>query len=172
MKLTITKLIFGSLLVTACGSLDSDQTLQIQMYGSSTVATGATGDGEPDELVYQLTEVSLISTDGATLSTLFANEEEKIFRIIDRAQVIYSTTISDLVGTSYSGLRITFASAVTGSNEKYKDLSFTMAQPTLILTETIAIEKARSLVFNSKANWGDTITDGQITEPTYEFTKE
>lgn len=170
MKLTITIFLASLAVSGGCGSLVTEQLLEIQMLGSSQMADDAVGTAHPDYLTYQLTGVALVSEDGATLTTLFNNEEEKIFRIIDRSQTVYTKDISEFDGTTFSGLRLSFAPEVTGGNELLEDLSFTMAQSSLVLTDPLTVETAKSIVVINRLKWGDTISEGELSEPTYELT--
>lgn len=169
MKLTITKLLLTGALawvLTGCGALTSDQVLTVEMYGVSKAPASATGDQDPHSETFQLLSVILIDADGTTLTKLFDNEEERIFQIIDRSQIIYSKKIADLEGKSYSGIRVEFDPTVEAT-EKSNTASFTMASPKLELSQAFKIEKAKSVGLVIKANWGNTMSDGAVTEPEY-----
>jgi hypothetical protein len=111
--------------------------------------------------------VDAVSEDGATTTNLFDNEEEKIFRIVDREQMIYSKKIVDLVDTSYGSMQLTFAPEVSGGDSEDNALTFTMANPMLTLSETFAIEKAKDVTVLIKLNWGNTLSDEAMTEPQF-----
>jgi hypothetical protein len=170
MKLTITMVLeLGalSLGLSACGGLSSDQLLSVEMYGVSKMPEGATGTQDPKFQMYQLLKVDLVSEDGATTTNLFDNDEEKIFRIVDREQLIYSKKISDLVDTSYGSMQLTFAPEVSGGVSEENALTFTMANPVLTLSQPFAIEKAKDVTVLIKMNWGNTLSDEALTEPQY-----
>lgn len=170
MKLTITNYLLAgmtSLGLLGCGGLSTEQLLSIEMYGVSKMPAGATGTRDPKFQIYQLTKVDLVSEDGSSTTTLFDNEEERIFRIVDREQLIYSKEIDELVDTSYSSIQLTFAAEVTGGDSEENALGFTMSSPTLTLTQPFAIEKAKDVTVQIKMNWGYTLSDEAMTEPEY-----
>lgn len=170
MKLTITNFLVGcaaGLGLSGCGGLSSDQLLSVEMYGVSKMPDGATGTRDPKFQIYQLLKVDIVSEDGATTTNLFDNEEEKIFRIVDREQLIYSKKISELVDTSYGSMQLTFAPEVTGGDSEENALTFTLANPVLTLSQPFAIEKAKDLTVLIKMNWGNTVSDEAMTEPAF-----
>jgi hypothetical protein len=169
-KLTITKYLLVSAVglgLSACGSLTSDQLLSVDMYGVSKMPEGATGTRDPKFQIYQLLKVDIISEDGASTTNLFDNDEEKIYRIVDREQLIYSKKISDLVDTSYGSIQFTFAPEVTGGESDENEMSFTLSNPTLTLSQPFAIEKAKDVNVHIKMNWGYTLSDEAMLEPQY-----
>ncbi|HET9237202.1 MAG TPA: hypothetical protein VFO10_08120 [Oligoflexus sp.] len=173
MKLTITNFLAvwaAGLGLSGCGGLSSEQLLSVEMYGVSKMPEGATGTRDPKFQIYQLLKVDIVSEDGATTTNLFDNEEEKIFRIVDREQLIYSKKITDLVDTSYGSMLLTFAPEVTGGDSEENTLAFTLANPVLTLTQPFAIEKAKDIAVIIKMNWGNTLTDEAMTEPTFVLT--
>lgn len=170
MKLTITNFLLGwaaGLMLSGCGGLSSDQLLSVDMYGVSKMPEGATGTKDPKFQIYQLLKVDIVSEDGATTTNLFDNEEEKIFRIVDREQMIYSKKIADLVDTSYSSMQLTFAPEVSGGESEDNALTFTLANPVLTLSQPFAIEKAKDVTVVIKLNWGNTLSDEALTEPQF-----
>lgn len=170
MKLTITNFLMGcagALGLSACGGLSSDQLLSVEMYGVSKMPEGATGTRDPKFQIYQLLKVDILSEDGATTTNLFDNDEEKIFRIVDREQMIYSKKISDLVDTSYGSMQLTFAPEVSGGDSEENALTFTLANPVLTLSQPFAIEKAKDVTVLIKMNWGNTLSDEALTEPQF-----
>lgn len=170
MKLTITNFLVScaaGLGLSGCGGLSSDQLLSVEMYGVSKMPEGATGTRDPKFQIYQLLKVDIVSEDGATTTNLFDNEEEKIFRIVDREQLIYSKKISDLVDTSYGSMLLTFAPEVTGGDSEENALTFTLANPVLTLTQPFAIETAKDITVLIKMNWGNTLSDEAMTEPAF-----
>jgi hypothetical protein len=170
MKLTITKtFLVGSvgLALSGCGGLNTDQLLTVDMYGVSKMPEGATGTRDPKFHVYQLVKVDFVSEDGSSTTNLFDNEEEKIFRIVDREQLIYSKKISDLVDTSFGSVQFTFASEVSGGDSEDNALSFTLNNPTLTLNQPFAVEKAKDMTVHIKLNWAYTLSDEALTEPQY-----
>jgi hypothetical protein len=170
MKLTITNFCVGwavGLGLSGCGGLSSDQLLSVEMYGVSKMPEGATGTRDPKFQIYQLLKVDLVSEDGATTTNLFDNEEEKIFRIVDREQMIYSKKISDLVDTSYGSMQLTFAPEVSGGDSEENALTFTLANPVLTLSQPFAIETAKDVTVLIKMNWGNTLSDEALTEPQF-----
>jgi len=170
MKLTITSFLLGcvaGLGLSGCGGFNSDQLLSVEMYGVSKMPEGATGNRDPRFQIYQLLQVDLVSEDGATITNLLDNTEEKIFRIVDREQLIYSKKIADFVDTSYGSMQLTFASKVTGGDSEDNSLTFTLANPTLTLSQPFAIEKAKDVTVLIKLNWGNTLSDEAMTEPQF-----
>jgi hypothetical protein len=137
------------------------------MYGVSKMPDGATGTRDPKFQIYQLLKVDILSEDGATTTNLFDNDEDKIFRIVDREQLIYSKKISELVDTSYGSMQLTFAPEVTGGDLEESSLSFTLANPVLTLSQPFAVEKAKDITVLIKMNWGNTLSDETMTEPAF-----
>ncbi|WP_141733081.1 hypothetical protein [Oligoflexus tunisiensis] len=175
MKLTITDILCGWLLsamLPGCGSLTTDHLLSVDMYGVSKSPEGATGTRDPKFQSYQLVKVDIISEDGASSTNLFDGEEEKIFRIVDREQLIYSKKIDELVGNSYGSIELTFAPEITGGDSEDTPLTFTMSNPTLTLAQPFAIEKAKNINVHIKMNWGYTLSDEAMTEPEYVLTMD
>ncbi len=174
MKLTITNfLLFLPFLGgIGCGSVLSDQQISIEMYGVSKAPASAVGDRDPHFLSYQLLAVNLTSEDGTTTTTLFDNEEDRIYRIVDRSQIIYSKKITDLVGNSYASLKMTFAPLVEGGERGGEELSFTMSNPELLLAQPFAVSTAKDLSFLIKIDWGNTLSDEALTEPEYQISIE
>ncbi|MDQ3233058.1 MAG: hypothetical protein M3Q07_14675 [Pseudobdellovibrionaceae bacterium] len=168
-KLTITNFLFlwMNLLLLGCGSLTEDQLLSVEMYGVSKSPEGATGTQDPNFQTYQLLKIDIVSEDGATSSNLFDNEEEKIFRIVDREQLIYSKKIAELEGTSYSSIQLTFAPDVIGGESEDNSVTMTLGNPVLTLSQAFTVEKAKDLTLLIKINWGNTLTDEAMTEPQY-----
>lgn len=169
-KLTITNYLFVSAVglgLSGCGSLTSDQLLSVDMYGVSKMPEGAAGTRDPKFQIYQLVKVDIISEDGTSTTNLFDNEEEKIFRIVDREQLIYSKKISDLVDNSYGSIQLTFAPEVTGGESDENEMSFTLSNPALTLSQPFAIEKAKDVNVHIKINWGYTLSDEAMLEPQY-----
>jgi hypothetical protein len=174
-KLTITKILWGSIAalgLSGCEGLNTEQVLSVDMYGISKMPEGAAGSRDPKFQVYQLLKVDFLSEDGATTTTLFDQEEERIFRIVDREQLIYSKKISDLEGNSYGSVQFTFAPEVLGGESDSNELSFTMSNPTLILSQPFAVEKAKNVNIHIKMNWANTLTDESMTEPQYVLTMD
>jgi hypothetical protein len=171
MKLTITKFLLLGSISAGCGSLVEDQVLDIEMYGVAKTPTGAIGDDDPEFQEYRLLQVSFVNADGATFTTLFNNEDERTFRIIDRPQIIFSKDISELEGQSYAGLQVVFDPGVTGGDQKRPELSFTMSQPSQQLNEALTIEKAKSLEVQIKLNWANTLSEAGMSEPTLEISR-
>jgi hypothetical protein len=170
MKLTITNFLLScaaGLGLSGCSGLSSEQLLSVEMYGVSKMPDGATGTRDPKFQIYQLLKVDIVSEDGATTTNLFDNEEEKIFRIVDREQLIYSKKISELVDTSYGSMQLTFAPEVTGGDSEDNALTFTLANPVLTLSQPFAIEKAKDITVLIKMNWGNTLSDEAMTEPAF-----
>lgn len=175
MKLTITNFLFLLLPVlggVGCGSVLSDQQLAIEMYGVSKAPASAAGDRDPHFHTYQLLAVNLTSEDGTTTTNLFDNEEDRIYRVVDRAQIIYSKKIADLVGNTYASMQMTFAPAVEGGERGGSELSFTMTNPQLQLAEAFSVETAKDITVLIKINWGNTLSDEVITEPEYQVSLE
>ncbi len=172
MKLTITRLLFLVWPLTACGSLVEEQLLKLEMFGVSDRASDSEGNETPDFQTYVLTGVALLHSDGSTRTQLFDPETTTVtssFRIIDRAQLIYSKAIKDLVGTQYNGIEVSFAESIVGGNEERSDLSLTLSSPILTLSRAFEVEKAQSLLLEIKVKWGDTILDAAMSEPDYEL---
>nr|AIA17828.1 hypothetical protein [uncultured bacterium] len=170
MKLTITKVLLvtsAGLALSGCGGFSTEQLLTVDMYGVSKMPEGAAGTRDPNFQIYQLLKVDIVSEDGSTTTNLFDNEDERIFRIVDREQMIYSKKISDLEGTSYANIQFTFKPEVSGGDSAQKDLSFTMSNPILTLAQPFAIEKAKNVTVHIRMNWGNTLSDEAMTEPQY-----
>jgi hypothetical protein len=174
-KLTITKILSGctvALGLNGCGSFSTDQVLSVDMYGVSKMPEGAAGDRDPKFQYYQLLKVDFLSEDGTTTTTLFDQEEERIFRIVDREQLIYSKKISELEGNSFGSVQFTFAAEVKGGESDDNELSFSMSSPTLTLSQPFEIEKAKNVGIHIKMNWANTLTDEAMTEPQYVLTMD
>lgn len=163
--LTIT--IFSALCL-ACGAVSTDQVLKVTMYGVSKAPAQAAGDREPDFLSFQLNDVQLLGKSGAGPTDLLIDEEEpKVYRIIDRPQVIFEKAIADLEGESFDGIVLRFAATVEGGDSQASSLSFTMANPDISLNQELLVEKAENLECTIKLNWGNTLTDESLGEPDY-----
>jgi len=170
MKLTITNYLLGfglGLLTSGCGDLTTEQLLSVEMYGVSKSPDGATGTRDPKYQSYELLKVDFVSEDGATTTNLFDGEEEQIFRIVDREQLIYSKKIEELVGNTYSSVLLTFAPEVSGGESEDEALTFTLSNPILTLAQPFAVEKAKSKTLQIRINWGYTLSDEAMTEPQY-----
>jgi hypothetical protein len=137
------------------------------MYGVSKSPDGATGTRDPKFQIYELLKVDIVSEDGATSTNLFDGEEQQIFRIVDREQLIYSKKIKELVGNSYSSVQLSFAPEVSGGDSEDKALTFNLSNPILTLPQSFAVTKAKSLTLQIKINWGNTLSDEAMTEPQY-----
>ena len=169
MKLTITKCILLGLLAAGCGSLEERPELIIDMYGVSKAPNGAQGDRDPAFQNYQLLQVALVHSDGVTLTKLFAGEDQRIFRVVDSPQNIFSRDLTDLERQSFEGLRVVFAPEVTGGDKTQTDLSFTLSEPAVQLGERITFQKAKGFRVEVVLNWGNTVADGVMTEPGIEI---
>lgn len=172
MKLTITKLLLLVWPLGGCGSLVEEQLLKVEMFGVSDSAVDSEGNDKPDFQTYVLTGISLVHSDGSTRTQLFdpaTSTADQSFRIVDRAQRIYSKAIKDLAGQSFNGIELSFEGTVTGGNQRHPDLSFTLSSPTLTLSRAFEVEKAQSLLVEIKVKWGDTILDATMSEPDYEL---
>ncbi len=172
MKLTITIfLLFITLSsgLMGCGSVTSDQLLSIDMYGVSKSPASATGDQDPKFQKYQLLNVAWLSQDSLSTTTLFDNEEERIFRIVDRSQIIFSKKISEEVGNSFGSIQLTFAATVEGGVVPDEATSFTLSNPKLELVQAFEVEKAKNINLTIKINWGNTYSEAGMTEPEYQL---
>lgn len=173
MKLTITNFLILVLLAAelACcsASVSKDQVISIDMYGTSKKASSAAGDRDPKFQSYQLLTVDLVSVDGASKTSLFNNDDERIFLIIDREQTIFSKKIDDLLGKSYGGIQVGFAASITGGDKDYPDYSFAMAEPNLSISQGFAVETAKSIGLVIKINWGSTLSESAMSQPDYEL---
>ena len=175
MKLTITISMFLIALssgLVGCGAVTSDQLLSIDMYGVSKSPASATGDQDPKFQKYQLLSVAWLSQDGLTTTTLFDNEEESIFRIVDRSQIIFSKKISEEVGNSFGSIQLTFAGTVEGGVVVDEASTFTLSNPKLELVQAFEVEKAKNLNLTIKVNWGNTYSEAGMTEPEYQLSFE
>jgi|GEM_PF-6639203 hypothetical protein len=171
MKLTITKYLLLGYVSAGCGSLVEGQFLDIEMYGVARTPTGAAGDKDPEFQSYRLLQVSFMNQDGTTLTTLFNNEEDKIFRVVDRPQIIFSKAIAELEGQKYQGLQVVFDPAVEGGDQERPNLSFTLSQPTQQLNEALTVEKAKNVEVQIKVIWANTLSEAGMSEPTLEIVR-
>lgn len=173
LKLTITKFLLLGTCLAGCDSLVEEQLLKVEMRGSMDAATGATGDDDPDFQTYVLSDLALVHEDGDTRTQLFDPAESGLqssFRIIDRAQRIYSRNIESLTGRSFTAIEATFEALVTGGNADHPEMSFTLSTPTLTLSRAFEVETAKSLLFEIEVHWGKTIQGETMSEPSFELT--
>lgn len=170
MKLTITKLFFGFVVVSSlvgCGAFSEDTQVEIQMYGIAKAPATAAGDKDPQ---FQTWEVQSITLDGAVPAALVT--ESTKFKIVDRPQILVSRNAKSYIGTAYTGMTVVFGPTVTGGDNTDDALSFTLSTPTLALTEAITFEAGKSKTYLIKASWGNTLITGTMTEPTLEISRQ
>jgi hypothetical protein len=147
------------LLLSACGStaLDLSEKLTVVMYGVYEAPVDATGNVEPRQQHYTLTDVSLINTDGSATS-IFVESEPKDLVIINRAQIIEEAPLADYAETSFAGFRVSFASAISGSGKYEAEMPATLSSATADLLEPVTVTKAKVYRLNVKVQWKNTVT--------------
>lgn len=169
MKLTITRIFTGIFVLASlsgCGAFSDETKLEIQMYGVPRAPESAAGDRDPQFQTYEVQSITLASPEGdVALLT-----EAQSFKIVDRPQIILDKVADDLSGKSFTGLTVVLSPTVVGGDNDEADLTFTLSNPTLALTRSLAIEEGKNTTFIIKANWANTIGSGAMTEPTFEIT--
>ncbi len=169
MALTITKYLVipaTTVLLSACGAFSDSTSIEVQMYGVETAPTGATGDRDPQFQTYQIDSIVLNSADGDV--SIYSGGES--FKIVDRPQIVTSFDASDLAGKSYTGFTVTFASTVVGGDKDEPALTYTLSSVTQSLTQTLEVKDSSTLDLAIKLNWGNTLTTGAMTEPSFVLT--
>jgi|LauGreDrversion4_2_1035121.scaffolds.fasta_scaffold1067670_1 hypothetical protein len=125
------------------------------MAGSYETPDGAAGNADPKFVAFTLNSVVLKSADGDL--AVFDGEPTE-FRIISRDSLIAEKDLTDQEGLAYTGAEVTFAADVTMGGKYADDLTATLAAPTATLTESLAIETAKTIKLFVKAKWRNTVT--------------
>lgn len=160
----------GCLLVGCGQTLSTDETLTVVMYGVFESPADATGNVEPRSQSYSLTGVSLLNADG-TATSVMTETDPKSLKIINRAQIIEEASLHAYVGTTFTGIRVTFAEALTGAGKYEPAMATTLTTTDLDLVETVAVESASTFRLKVKVQWKNTVTrDETVTPPTEEMT--
>lgn len=157
-------LIFGLLSLGGCDVDIGKQTFKLQMLGVEAPAEGASGDASPKSLTYTLTGIRFTAEDGGSDLNFELKDPEKTYRIVNRPQILFAKDLTVDEETSYQNATLTFGSAVTGETTGGGELSFTMANPSLV-SEAFSLKKGRDLNIIIKVNWQNTVSGDSITEP-------
>lgn len=161
--------------LSGCSSssgLSTTQELKIEMYGVNVAPEGAAGDITPKWQSYTLTGVTFTSEDGSEVSTLYDGTDPQTYRIVNRAQLIYTKDITDLAGTTFSDATITFEAAVTGGSSESEDHSFTLSAPSLSVGVPFTIDEGKNRTLVIQIQWKNTVSGETMSEPSFSITPE
>ena len=168
-------LLFTVFPIVFCGcgvSLDSTQTITIEMYGVSVTPTGAAGTSDPLYQNYTLAAVSFIDADGGT-ATLSSAEDLVETKVVNRPIIIFNKDISGLAGNTYAQLTVQFNAAVTGGSKVNDTGSFTMTSDTVTLAKEITVETGKSQTYYLQIQWRSTVDDnGTMSVPEFVLVDE
>ena len=159
-----------SLFLVQCG-IDSDQFINIEMYGVYTSPADATGNGTPQSLVMNLTGVTLLNSDGVQETVLYSGDPIEL-TIVDRAQLIYQKDMADFEDSTYLQVTATFDVSYQANVKDVGAVSDTLTSGTITYSGAYTVETGKSETFSIKAFWQNILTDSAITsDPTFEMTK-
>jgi hypothetical protein len=177
--LKLLALVQGLFLVSSCGSdatsVDFSEKLVVSMYGdfavpfdsvTNTTAIANTtmtssvvaGNSEPKNQTYTFSGMTVTDSEG-TVTDLFtdaATEAAEVI-IIDRSQIIFEASLTDLRDTIIASMNVTFAASADAKSPADEVLAFTLPSATLVHTEnwtvTAAVEKRLKIL----VQWKNTI---------------
>lgn len=157
-----------AMLSHSCGT--DTTSLNIEMYGVSSIPTGATGDTSPKSLTLTVSDITLTSSDGSSVSILDSSEE---FRIVDQSQYILQKAVSSLTAGTYTSLTVTFANDYTLNFNSAESISDTWDTATTSYTTSFDIESKKSSTFAIKVSWQNVVSGTSVTvDPSFEFIRE
>ncbi len=145
--------------LTGCGdtfSLSLKEKLLVAMVGAFEAPEGAEGNAEPRSMRFILEKVTLISED-STETELYEDDPAE-FNIISRSQIIAEADVSEHVGVSFSGIRVTFSPDATVVGKIDENMVVTLTQTDLQYGQPFTIEKAKELRLNIKTQWKNIVT--------------
>jgi len=163
----IKQILWGALLslLSGCGdtfSLSLKEKLLISMIGVFEAPDGAEGNGEPRSMSFTLENVTLMAEDGAEIDLY--EGEPAAFAIINRSQIIAEADVTDHVGESFSGIRVSFAPDAVVTGKVTDKIAVTLPQPELMYSQAVTIEKAKELRLNIKTQWKNIVTRDDSTK--------
>ncbi len=143
------------------GASDYDEELIIRMQAKflepEVPVEGAMYD--PIWQEYQLLGVYLIDAEDAeqSLSLLPSDQNPLTIKVVDRAQILFSAKLTDLVGSSFQGLTCLFAEEINGASKKKTDHLLSWETPELTLLTPIEIAKGQKQNFDIDIYWRNTV---------------
>lgn len=170
MKLTITNMLSGFLMVSSlagCGAFSNETEIEIQMYGIAQAPATATGDHDPQFQTYEVLSITLNGDESASLI-----DSSSSFKIVDRPQILVARNVKSYIGKAYTGMTVVFAPTVTGGDREEGELTFSLTEPTLTLSQAISFEEGKNQTYLIKAAWENTMGAGVMTEPTLEISRQ
>jgi hypothetical protein len=122
------------------------------------------GNAEPKRVLFTLKGVDFIQDDGTTLD-LWDGGEQVTYRVISRPQIVFEKAISNYVGTTFTGIRLTFDGTIMGVGKYEADLSSTLPEPAPKFIQSLKVEKGQELAVTVNVQWKDIITRDTSSSP-------
>lgn len=161
------------LAVQGCSSQSltaSTELLKVSMVGVFERTPDGVGNAEPKRILFTLKGMEFLNDDGTTVD-LWEGADEMTYRVISRPQIVFEKKISDYVGTTFMGLRLTFDETITGTGKYESDLDASLADPRPKFFQSLKVEKGQEMVITVNIQWKNTITrDSSVSPPTETMT--
>lgn len=161
------------LAMQGCGSQSLTATtelLKVSMVGVFERTPDGVGNAEPKRILFTLKGLEFLNDDGTTVD-LWEGEDETTYRVISRPQIVFEKKISDYVGTTFVGLRLTFDDTIKGAGKYESDLDASLADPRPKFIQSLKVEKGQEMSITVNVQWKDTITrDSSLSPPTETMT--
>jgi hypothetical protein len=165
--------VVAGLAVQGCSSQSltpTNELLKVAMVGVFERTPDGVGNAEPKRILFTLKGLEFLNDDG-TATDLWDGADETTYRVISRPQIVFEKKISDYVGTTFMGLRITFDETVKGAGKYQSDLDASLADPRPKFIQSLRVEKGQEMVITVNIQWKDTITrDSSVSPPTETMT--
>lgn len=164
-KLTITMFLFFGLL--SCGLPSAPAALfRIEMVSSDEAPASASGKEDPRWETFTLVGVSMLKADGSETYTLYDGADAKSAKIVNRPQLIYQKNMDAMTGMDMSAVSLTFDTAFKAGTDKRGELDGTLSSGVVTLEKDFTFKEGQTRTLNVRVNWGNTVADTTLQEPT------
>jgi hypothetical protein len=148
----------------------TSELLKVSMVGVFERTPDGVGNAEPKRILFTLKGMDFLKDDGTTVD-IWEGADETTHRVISRPQIVFEKKISDYVGTTFMGLRLTFDETITGAGKYESELAASLPDPRPKFIQSLKVEKGQGMAITVNIQWKDTITrDSSATPPTETMT--
>ncbi|SMF76232.1 hypothetical protein [Pseudobacteriovorax antillogorgiicola] len=160
-----------SLTLAGCG-FDTDQFINIEMYGVYTSPTDAAGDTTPQSLEVELTSVALLNASGNEQTVLYSGDPVEL-TVVDRSQLIYQKDLADYQDSTFIQTIVTFNTSYIANVKDLDPVTDELSTGTVVSEDSFVVETGKSVTFSLKVSWQNTVLGTEVvTDPTFELVLE
>lgn len=159
----------GAFCLNACSSGDAlnfSEKLTFTMVGTYIAAEGASGNSDPRFIKVTLVGVSLTKEDGSTVALY--EDEPKLFRIINRPQILHEVDMSPYVGQTLSSLTLNFEPSITGGGRVEDAMESSLMTSTVSYQQAYKVEKAIQKRLEVQLLWKNSVALDESVKPNTE----